>query len=589
MNNISQFSPDGAAGAARSGALPDKLATAAVCHDAGQLQQAENLYRDILSKDPACAPARHRLGVLAFQTGQVEAALKLIDSAAVLEPENAVFHMSLGAILRSQGRLQEAEAACRKSVALDPENPDAHNNLGNVLKELADPGGALAAYGSVLSLQPGHVMASLNLAALHRERNDTDLAFDILADIEPLVGETAAFRNEMGLTYLRAFQPADAEPMFKAALSADPKNVSYLNNLGLALRSQGKLQSALAAYDLAINLKPGCGEARWNRSVVHLMLGQWTGGLKDWHHRRHHTEFQERAFQQALWTGKKLRKGRLLVHAEQGVGDEILYASLLSLVLAQTPDVVLEVDARLVPMMARSYPSIEVVPKADPVAAEANSRDITARVPLPDLVGLIGETGPGSDVPVGYLIADDARVQKFKGWLRAIGPGPYIGISWRSGAGRTGARKSIPLSAWEPLLRNGHHTYINLQYGETAGEITEAEKKIGVKIHTPPDLDRFTDLDGLAALTRALDVTVTSSNVTASLAGALGGDVRALFAPPELWYWGHDGEHVPFFPNMRAYRRAQSEDWTVLMIRLAEDLAEDAREVSTSNLEGGTF
>ncbi|MDG2033084.1 MAG: tetratricopeptide repeat protein, partial [Rhodospirillales bacterium] len=232
MNNISQFSR--AVGAGRSGALPDKLATAAACHDAGQLQQAESLYRDILSKDPACASARHRLGVLAFQTGQLEAALKLIDSAAVLEPENAVFHMSLGAILRSQGRLQEAEAACRKSVVLDPKNPDAHNNMGNVLKDLADLDGALAAYGSVLSLHPGHVMASLNLAALHRERNDVDLAFDILADIEPLAGETAAFRNEMGLTHLRAFQPADAAPMFKAALSADPRNVSYLNNLGLA-------------------------------------------------------------------------------------------------------------------------------------------------------------------------------------------------------------------------------------------------------------------------------------------------------------------------------------------------------------------
>lgn len=571
MNKIYQFSRKSLGVVGNSGSLPEKLSTAAACHDAGRLQQAESLYREILAKHPTCAAARHRLGVLAYQAGQVEAALKLIDSAAVLEPGNAVFHMSLGALLRSQNRLQEAEVACRKSVELDPTSADAQNNLGNVLKELGDTEAALSAYETVLLHQPRHIMASLNLAALHRENSETELAFEVLASIEPQAGTSAEFRNEMGLTHLRAFQPLEAELFFKAALSTDPGNTSYLNNLGMAMRAQGKLKEALATYDLAIDLKPTLGEVRWNRSVVLLMLGHWRSGLKDWHFRRHHSEFKERPFQQPLWTGKKLRKGRLLVHAEQGVGDEILYASLLSLVLKQTPDVLLEVDPRLIGLMARSYPSVEVIPKSDPKHPAISCTDICARVPLPDLVGMINDDGPGADITAGYLLADGERVKAFKDWLRCIGPGPYVGISWRSGAGRTGKRKSIPLTHWTPLLENDKHTYVNLQYGDTAAEISQVERQFGVNVHTPPELDRFNDLDGLAALIRALDFTVTSSNVTAILAGALGGDVRALIAPPELWYWGHNEARVPFFPNMKAYRRLKLEDWKTVITRVSED------------------
>ena len=574
MNNITPFRRrDTGPGQNGAGLLSERLAAAAAHHDAGRLQEAESLYRDILTQNPTCAPARHRLGVLAFQSGQAVAALKLIDSAVLLEPENPVFHMSLGAMLRSQNRLDEAEVACRKSIELDPNSPDAHNNLGNVLKEVEDQEGALTAYETVLFLQPDHVMASLNLAALYREKGDTGLAFDVLGGIEAQVGGTAEFRNEMGLTHLRAFRPDEAALLFKAALMVDPKNASYLNNLGLALRSQGKLKEALAAYNLAIDLQPGYGEVRWNRSAVHLMLGDWQAGLADWHYRRVHSEFRERAFPQPLWTGRKLRRGRLLVHAEQGVGDEVLYASMLSLVLRQTPDVLLEVDARLVPLMARSFPMVEVVAKSEPLHPACLAEDIGGRLPLPDLVGLVGATGPAMRCSGGYLTADPERVLDYQAWLREIGPGPYTGISWRSGAGRTGERKSVPLTEWAPLFTGEERTYVNLQYGETEKSIAEAEDQFGIKIHTVPDLDRFDDLDGLAALIQALDVTVTSSNVTANLAGALGGDVRALFAPPELWYWGHEGRSVPFFPNLMAYRKDQTDGWENVMRQVAADLS----------------
>ena len=127
MSNIYQFSRDGTPGTGRSGSLPDTLAAAATFDDASQLYQADSIYRHMLSKDPACEPARHRPGVLDFQAGQVVAALKLIGSAAVLGSNNDVFSMSLASTFRCKGREEEFTAACHECVTFDTENPGTSN------------------------------------------------------------------------------------------------------------------------------------------------------------------------------------------------------------------------------------------------------------------------------------------------------------------------------------------------------------------------------------------------------------------------------------------------------------------------------
>ena len=121
MSNIYQFSRDGTSRTGRSGSLPDKPA-AATFDDVSRFYQVESIYRDILSKDPACEPPRHRTGVLDFQAGQVVAALKLIGSAAVLGSENGVFRMSLASTLRCKGREEKFTAACHECVTFDTEN-----------------------------------------------------------------------------------------------------------------------------------------------------------------------------------------------------------------------------------------------------------------------------------------------------------------------------------------------------------------------------------------------------------------------------------------------------------------------------------
>ena len=138
MRNIYQFSSDGTSVTGRPESLPDELAAAATFDDAGQLYQADSIYRDILSKDPACIPVRHRPGVLDSQAVQVMAALKLVVFASVLETENGVFRMSLASNLRRKGREEEFEAACQEFVTFDIENLGTKNadNLAEDVSEI---------------------------------------------------------------------------------------------------------------------------------------------------------------------------------------------------------------------------------------------------------------------------------------------------------------------------------------------------------------------------------------------------------------------------------------------------------------------
>ncbi len=553
----------------------DRLLSDAIArHDAGDLQSAESLYRDVLKLNPACASARHRLGVIAYQTGKVKAALKLIDSAAVLEPENPIFHMSLGALLRQQGRLAEAEAYCRKAVELDAGNVDAANNLANVLRDLKRSDEAVAELRRALNLAPGHPMASLNLANILRGQGDLLGAEKALDAIAVSVKEAPEYQYEKAQQRLEADEPEQAEDAFNQALDSAPGTPAYLNGLGLARREQGDVAGALTLYEAAIQAEPEYAEARWNRAVAQLLRGNFEAGLANWDWRRLQNAFTERAFPQPLWTGQRPRRGKLLVHAEQGVGDEIIYAGLLPLLLAETSDVIVECDARLAELYRCSWPGLEVVANADPIDPACLSPEISARAGIADLVKLLPPEGPEGCMPQGYLTPDPDRVSAFRDRLETLGTGPVIGISWKSGAGKTGARKSVPLAVWERILTIPGAVFVNLQYGETGKEIALAAETFGATIYTDPELDRFNDLAGLAALMSALDAVVTTSNVTANLAGAIGAPTYMMIDRAPFWYWGDAGPTVPFFPSVRAYRQGVDRDWSGAINELAVDLSE---------------
>ena len=518
---------------------PDNgLAERAANHlGAGRLSEAESGCRRILAERPDDGAALRMLGVIAYRSGQPDAARRLIE----------------------------------KAIAENPLDGEAQHALGQVLMQMGKGGAAIHAFEAALSITPRNIGAILNLSTLKRLGGDTDGALEFL--LPALVRDNASpdILNEIGICHLHAGRAEAAAEWLARAVRLAPASAIYRNHLALALEGTGEPEAAIGEYDRALEIDPNHSEAGWNRTVALMALGRYAQGLKGWHLRRGHRSYRARAIQLPEWDGKQLDEGRLLVYAEQGLGDQILYAALLPLIAASAPALTLEAEPRLVPLFARSFSGTEVIAAAASPGPEVTSPKTVARHSIVDLARELPGAAETILPAAGYLQPDGPRRDEFRARLQAFGPPPYVGISWRSGADGNGAPKSIDLHRWRKILLQGPATFVNLQYGNTDEDINKAERLTGARIYTDLDLDRFADLDGLAALIGALDQIITTSNITPMIAGAIGVPCWIMLRKSPFWYWGLAGDQAPFFASVRCYRQETAGEWDSVIERVAQD------------------
>jgi tetratricopeptide (TPR) repeat protein len=267
-------------------------------HQAGQLAEAERIYRQVLKAEPQQADALHLLGVLAQQAGKPEPAVEHIGAAIALIPSQPLFraslasayldlgrldeavascqealrlqpdlvaaHHTLASVRRAQGRMDEAEAGYRAVLRLQPDHADARNNLGNVLRGRGQLGEAEACYRAALRHRPGNPIALANLGALLRKRARLDEAEACLRQALQLQPNLATAQSYLGDILLDRGQPRDAKYCFREALRRLPNLAEAQRGLGLALHRQGYRAEAEACYREAVRLRPAYADAYLN-------------------------------------------------------------------------------------------------------------------------------------------------------------------------------------------------------------------------------------------------------------------------------------------------------------------------------------
>jgi hypothetical protein len=340
------------------------------------------------------------------------------------------------------------------------------------------------------------------------------------------------------------------------------------------------LDEALAAYDSALALTKSAHErieSVHSRSVCLIGMGRIAEGFKEYEI-RHSPEFRSWLLHYTkapLWRGEELDGKRILVVGEQGLGDELMFANVLpdlARAVGEEGKLQIAVDARLVPLFQRSYPKAQVGPYDDaslerrPIrlfqwAREKGEPDYYAPIGTP--LHLFRKTI--SDFPgEAFLKADPQKAASFRARLNAFGPGPYIGICWRSmvmGAKR--GKYYSPIDAWGPVLTVPGVTFVNLQYGEVTSELALAREKFGVTIHNFDDLNLKNDLDGAAALTEACDLVISAPTAAAAMAGALGRETWFLTASRVWPQLGTD--YYPWYKSTRVFPCEKFADWNGLM------------------------
>jgi hypothetical protein len=276
-----------------------------------------------------------------------------------------------------------------------------------------------------------------------------------------------------------------------------------------------------------------------------------------------------------LYAGEELTGKTLLVWSEQGVGDEIFFAGVLPDVIRAAGHCVIECDARLVPLYARSFPAAEIIPKCTPPHARVQQADIEWQCPIGSLPRFFRPRIESFPQHHGYLVPDPERVAFWKQRFAALGPDPKVGITWRSKHRSTSRDLHYTeIGQWGPILRVPGLTFINLQYDECRAELAEARKEFGIDIHAWEDIDLMNDLDDVAALMKALDVVIAPTTTPAIMAGAVGAPAWMLLTRDITWKTlGTEG--IPMFPDLRPIWRPRNVPWDTVLESVAVKLREE--------------
>lgn len=366
-----------------------------------------------------------------------------------------------------------------------------------------------------------------------------------------------------------AIKPDDAETLRYLGLIAlqvgDDKSAAELSavadyNLSLVLKAQGRRDEALAAYRRALAGDPRCAARDTKHSIRLLGAGNLDEGWYEFEWRS--TIMTYGPFADKTWNGEDIKGKTILIWGEQGIGDQLMLANCLPDIIERAGHCLIEIDRRLVPLFARSFPKASVHGETKFTAdapIQWREADWPASYQKADYFSFLGslprflrptvDSFPNADA---FLAADPKRTAFWRRRLAEPGSKKKVGVSWRSLYMTDERAKSFPpLECWRALFATPETTFIGLQVNMSNEERDEIEKRFGVALTTWSDIDLLDDMDDTAALLSALDGLVSADTYLPMLAGGLGVPVWRVTRGKKEDDWSYLGaETYPWFPSM---------------------------------------
>ncbi len=517
------------------------------------------------------------------------------------------------------GRFSESAAEAKAAIATDARSAVGWRLLGLALEGEGETAAALDAYRAAYDLDPADIDLMADLARLASALGMSGAAASFLTMALAAEPGSKRLTEQLAKALQEDRQHAQAVELLRAAIRADPGDARLWTVLGEVLLQEGQTREAAVFLDEALRLSPAAPDALYDRAIVRLELGDLSGAAADcdaalshvepikrplvlfvraqarlaagdlkggWpdYEARLHPDFPGAptfAVAAPRWSpGEPLGGRRLLVLGEQGIGDEVMFAGLVpDLLGAIGPEgaLTLAVAPRLVELFRRSFPGARVIAYETrlvggrTVVSAPGAAAVDGWASLGSLLGAFRADIAAFERRSGYLRPDAAAVDRWRAALAGRGPALKVGVSWKS-LNTTGQRlkRYPPFAAWTPVLQTRGVAFVNVQYGDCAGEMEQA-LALGAPLWSPPDLDLLADIDGAAALSAALDLVICVGNASGNIAAAVGTPTWFILPPAS---WPRLGEpRMPWFPRTRAFVADRFGDWSAVMAAAGEALA----------------
>lgn len=441
-------------------------------------------------------------------------------------------HYAYGTVLLRLNRFSEALASFQRTLSAEPTNVDALLGQAGALCSLKNYPEALAAVEDALRLAPNNRQALADRAyvLLHAQHYEQSLASAV------------------------------------QAVSMYPDHARALNIKGLALQALGRPEEALSSYERALSIDPANADASFNASLLHLQRGEylegWAGFESRWRcarpNTRRHGDFPE-------WSGAEdLTMHRLLIWADEGLGDTLQFCRYASVLSDRGVGVVLEVQPPLKDLLAANLRGVTVIARGDDVPA---CDFAIALLSLPDALKIDASLIPQAS---RYIAANDSAVRSWCRRLHATGGDRLrIGIAVSGNPAHGNDRhRSASLAYFTPLLDLAE-TFV-IQRGLQATDAAYLENNPSFHYIG----DEISDFSDLAAIIENLDLIISVDTAAAHMAAAMGKPTWLLLPVNSDWRWLLDRQDSPWYPSVRLFRQRSIGNWPEVIQRVRQALTD---------------
>jgi tetratricopeptide (TPR) repeat protein len=538
-------------------------------------------YDKAIAVRPEFAPPYVNRGVALQALQRYAQALKSYDQALVLAPQLAQAHNNRGNVLKALGRMGEAIQSYQAAIAADPHYAEGYYNLGVGYGDIKDLPKAIAAYDQAIALDPQYVQAWLNrgnawkdLGQMQRARQDYESILKINScDVEAL--------SNLGVIYQDQGAMETALVCYEQALQINPQYAQAYSNRGNVLKDLGLIDASIQSHDRAIALDPDYADAYWNKSISLLLKGDWDQGwsLYEWRFKRQNGGRARRELMQPQWHGETSIAGqRILLYAEQGLGDTLQFCRYVSRVAEMGAHVILEVQRPLLNVMQTLQGVHTLVVQGDTLP----EFDVQCSLMSLPLALKITPQSVGEHPP--YLFADPNKANVWQTRLaqnqRAHPCKAKVGLVWNGGFRANmpemwgvNARRNIGLSAFAAALQHSDVAFYSLQKGDPAeSEIRGQALRYWPYGNFYDVADELKDFSDTAALIAHLDLVISVDTSTAHLAAAMNRPVWLLNRFDTCWRWLTQRVDTPWYPSMTLYRQGPQRQWDDVLQQVANDL-----------------
>lgn len=558
-------------------AVPAELSNVMKLHASGNVEEAKKGYLQLLEKHPGNPEILHLTGLTYFQSGDMQEANKHLQLAAARDPNNFRHTEKLVELEKKAGNIKAAIDALDQFLDRNPEDTRA-------LQEL------------------------LNLGLNNKIFDAIFKHFERLIRRHP---DDMTLRQLIILAYMEAELFAEGAPHFEAVVKADPDQpANILLSFGKALLHSGRAsdaipyvaewqkkyptnsemfmlqasnytalampEKALEQYRIASMLKPEDAGYHMSIGIIQFLTSGMKEGYEEYAWRHKQTSAKPFDFNLPRWHGESLEGKHLVLWSEQGIGDIIMFLSLLPPLIKEARKITLVVYPKIYDLVKQTFPDVDVM---------LSDLDMVKDPGLPfDMHAALGDIMP--IMLPRYTPADHPPFLKASPGLRDIfrtkyemiaqerGATRIIGISWYSTNKNTGPYRNIPLKAWAPLLSLPGIQFVSLQYSSHEDEIAAMQRELPGALHLDNSFDQYNDTASLVAQIAAMDEVITIQNATSHMAGALGIPTRLLLSAAADWRWGKNRSDSIWYKSVKVERQETILNWKPMMKKLRKELEE---------------